>query len=47
MKGQLGGGREAALLIVMASAAVLAVLRPDVYAALAQRAASALAGLFG
>ncbi|WP_159046372.1 hypothetical protein [Streptomyces sp. MMG1121] len=47
MNGHLGGGREAAFVIIMASAAVLAVLRPDVYAALAHRVAATIAGLIG
>ncbi|QHA08797.1 hypothetical protein GQF42_41040 [Streptomyces broussonetiae] len=47
MNGQLGGGRETAFLIITASAAVLAVLRPDLYAGLAHRAASAFARLIG
>ncbi|WP_177239978.1 hypothetical protein [Streptomyces monashensis] len=47
MRGQLGGGREAVFLIIVASAAVLAVLRPDLYGALAHGAATAIAGMFG
>ncbi|MEU8973300.1 hypothetical protein AB0D11_29260 [Streptomyces monashensis] len=46
MRGQLGGGKEAAFLIIMASAVVLGVLRPDLYAALTHRAATAIAGMF-
>ncbi|MEV0987838.1 hypothetical protein [Streptomyces sp. NPDC049949] len=45
--GQLSGGREAGLLVFLAAAGILAVLRPDLYASLVHYAGGILAGLSG
>ncbi len=45
--GHLGGGREAGLLVFLAAAGILAVLRPDLYAGLVHHAGGIFAGLSG
>ncbi|WP_327250300.1 hypothetical protein [Streptomyces sp. NBC_01244] len=45
--GHLRGGREAGLLVFLAAAGILAVLRPDQYAGLVHHAGGILAGLSG
>ncbi|MFE1556100.1 hypothetical protein CIB93_04530 [Streptomyces sp. WZ.A104] len=45
--GHLRGGREAGLLVFLAAAGILAVLRPDLYAGLVHHAGGILTGLPG
>lgn len=42
--GHLRGGREAGLIVLLAAAGILAVLRPDLYTGLVHHAGAVLAG---